>query len=379
MLSSNSVELGLGDAHTEGTPSEIRCVLGVSFHMSATYFARLASETPTRMWVNNPTRMEVELALAQGAVGCTPNPAHGGSLLRRAPDEIRPYIATAAREAEDDDDAVELVHRWLVCEILPRFRPLHDASAGQLGFVSLQGAPERDTDGSVIAAEARMARSLGPNCVPKIPATKPGLRAFEAIVAEGHPTLVTEVFSLAQVVEFCERYQIVTATAGVYPVFMIAPITGIFGDHLRAVATRDGISVDPAVLDWAGVVFARAAARLVADRAYPVTLLFGGARTKLDLLGLVGSPNQLTVNWSTFAEVLEADPEVRATIFDEAPNEVVATLLRNFDDFRRALVLGGLTLDQFEHFGPVQHFRSTFLAGWTATREAVRAARAERT
>jgi transaldolase len=353
-------------------------VPGVDVRMSATYFARLARETPTRVWVNNPTHTEVDRALEQGAVGCTLNPAFGGSLVRRAPDEIGPYIARAARETDDDDDAVESIHRWLICEILPRFRPLHDESAGRLGFVSLQGAPEKDTDGAAILADARMARTLGSNCIPKIPATRPGLGAFEALVAEGHPTLITEVFSLDQVVLFSEAYRSVTATTGVHPCFVMAPITGIFGDHLRAIAARDGIAVDPAVLDWAGVVFARAAARLVADRGYPVTLLFGGARTQLDLTGLVGSSNQMTVNWSTFAEVLDADPEVRATIFEEPPSAIVEALLRDFDDFRRALSIGALTVDEFEEFGPVRHFRNAFLAGWAATREAVRAARAER-
>ena len=44
------------------------------------YFSRLVSETPTRVWVNNPTAEEVGLALANGAVGCDDEPG-----LRREP------------------------------------------------------------------------------------------------------------------------------------------------------------------------------------------------------------------------------------------------------------------------------------------------------
>ena len=33
------------------------------------YFRRLVSETPSRVWVNNPTEEEIGLALAAGAVG----------------------------------------------------------------------------------------------------------------------------------------------------------------------------------------------------------------------------------------------------------------------------------------------------------------------
>ena len=195
------------------------------------------------------------------------------------------------------------------------------------------------------------------------------------LVRDGQPTLVTEVFSLAQVIESCERYLRVTAVTGIRPEFVMAPIAGIFGDHLRAVAKRDGIEVAPESLELAGVTFARAAARLVRDREYPVTLLFGGARTMLDLTGLVGSRHQATVNWSTFAEILDADVTVRSTIEDEVPEDVRRLLVSSFEPMRQALVEDGLTVDEFEGFGPVQHFRDNFIAGWNTMLGAIGDAR----
>jgi hypothetical protein len=47
-----------------------------------------------------------------------------------------------------------------------------------------------------------------------------------------------------------------------------------------------------------------------------------------------------------------------------------------FEDFRRAMRLDGLTLEEFEGFGPVQHFRNAFIAGWTKVHEAIAAERA---
>lgn len=38
------------------------------------YFGRLAAQTPSRAWVNNPTEAEIGLALEHGAVGSTTNP-----------------------------------------------------------------------------------------------------------------------------------------------------------------------------------------------------------------------------------------------------------------------------------------------------------------
>ena len=253
------------------------------------------------------------------------------------------------------------------------FLPRFEASGGREGWVSFQGAPGLDTEVEPILEAARMARELGVNCIPKIPATGPGLEALDRLVREGCPTLMTEVFSLAQVTETCERYLRAAKESGQRPVFIMAPITGIFGDHLRKIADRDGLDVSPTATRWAGVIWARAAKQLVDERGYPVQLLYGGARTIEDLSGLVGGPHAATVNWSTFEEILEADPERRETVDDPPPAGVLEQLTAMFDDFRRALVIDGLKVEEFETFGPVQHFRDAFIAGWTAVRDTVEA------
>lgn len=341
--------------------------------MSETYFEWLVRATPSRAWINNPTEREVDLAISQGAVACTTNPAYGGNLLKRAPGEIEPDIAQVAADGVRGDEAVARVQRRLVSRLLPRFRPHFDATAGREGWVSFQGAPELDVDAGHIMDAARMARSLGPNCIPKIPATEPGLEAMEILIGEGEPVLMTEVFSLAQVRETCERYLRAAEEGGTRPVFIMAPITGIFGDHLRKVADREALTIAPEAVTWAGVIWARAAKRFVDEQRYPVQLLYGGARTIADLTELVGGPHASTMNWATFEEVLEAEPERRETVGDAPPAEIVRELSATFEDFRRALDVDALDLDEFEGFGPVQHFRDAFIAGWTAVRDAIEA------
>ena len=329
------------------------------------YFAKLIAETPSRVWINNPTSSEIDLALANGAVGCTTNPAFGGNLVRRAPDEILPVIDAALAELPDaaDQTVADAVQERLVARIAERFRPLHAASGGRWGYVSIQGAPETDTDGEVIWEEARVAHALGPNVAPKIPATAPGLVAFERVVAEGWPVIVTEVFSLDQLHTTCELYLRVTDRTGRRPRFFVSPITGIFGDHLKKIAARDRLDVPSEVMDQAGIGLARRCAALVAERGWPVTLLFGGARIAEDLTGLVGEPHCATVNWSTFAEILAANPQVERTIDRPLNPGVERTLLTDFPDVATAWNLGRLSIDEYEGFGPVQHFRDNFLAG----------------
>jgi len=346
-------------------------VLDVDAAMNGTYFGWLARETPSRAWINNPTRQEIDLALAQGAVSCTTNPAFGGSLLTRSPEEIVPDIEDVAASGARGDAAVAMVQERLVARILPHFAELHERSAGREGWVSTQGAPGLDTEPGPILESARAARALAPNCIPKIPATAPGLEALDVLVRENEPLLMTEVFSLAQVTETCRRYLRAADESGHRPVFIMAPITGIFGDHLRKLSARDGLDIAPEDVTWAGVIWARAAKRLVDAEGYPVQLLYGGARSTADLTELVGGPHASTINWSTFVEVLDEDPPRRETVDDAVPADIDSRLRATFDDFARAMEPEGLDLEDFEGFGPVQHFRDNFIAGWVAVRDAL--------
>ena len=320
------------------------------------------------MCVNNPTAEEIGLALAQGAVGCTTNPTHCGGLLRRAPEEVKPVVAKSVQEMPhaSECEVVEVVQRALVARIVDRFRPVFDATGGREGFVSIQGAPAPDTDGESTWRAAQMGRAIGPNAVPKIPATLPGFVAFERVVESGWPVIVTEVFSLDQLEAACERYEAVTAKVGVRPPFFASPITGILGDHLKKRARQTGLDVSQREIELAGVYLARRCAALVAERGYPVRLLFGGARTTEDLTGLVGHRHCATINWVTFSEIISRDPPLERTI-DQAPERtIVERLLATFPDVWKAWELGRLAPEEFEQFPPVVHFRDSFLTAWRA-------------
>ena len=328
------------------------------------YFGRLVSQSPTRVWVNNPTEAEIELAIAQGAVGATTNPAYAGGLLRRAPREIVPIIDACLRASTDDHVVADLVQQRLVGRIATRFRPHFDSTSGTAGFVSIQGSPEADVDGERIWKEAQAGKAIAPNATPKIPATLPGFVAMERVVASKWPVIVTEVFSLDQLAAACDLYVRVTDRTGVRSPFFLSPITGILGDYLKKLAKVRGVEVSEKAMEVAGIGLARRCAALVAERGYPVTLLFGGARIPDDLTGLIGARHHATINWSTFAEILDLDPPVERTIDAPLQSDVERLLLTTFPDVWKAWGIGRLASEDFEAFGPVQHFRDNFLAGW---------------
>ena len=345
--------------------------------MTDHYFERVRRETGGRFWVNNPTLEEMDLALAHGAMGCTTNPGYGGNLVKRAPAEVLPIVRACLAESDDDEVVAELVQARLVGRICERFAGLYAATGGREGFVSIQGAPERDTRGADIIEAAEVAWGIAPNATPKIPATSPGYEAFGHALRQGSQVIVPEVFSVAQVFETCERYLAITAETGLRPPFFMSPITGILGDHLKKVARRDGLDVPDAAMEMAGVIVSRACYEVVREREYPVTLLYGGARSALDFSGLIGGHMAATINWSTAAELIEQDPPARASVTDAADPAVTRILTDAFPEMRQALDPAGLLLEDFEGFGPVLHFRDYFIDGWNGVRAMIRAARAD--
>ena len=50
--------------------------------MARDYFHRVAAETKTRVWVNNPSLTDLRNAMDAGAINCTTNPAYGAKLLK---------------------------------------------------------------------------------------------------------------------------------------------------------------------------------------------------------------------------------------------------------------------------------------------------------
>jgi transaldolase len=93
-------------------------------------------------------------------------------------------------------------------DALAVLRPVHDASGGIDGFVSLEVAPSlaHDTDGTIRAARHFHELVAEPNLYVKIPATAEGVPAIRAMLAEGRSINITLLFSLERYGEVIEAY-----------------------------------------------------------------------------------------------------------------------------------------------------------------------------
>ena len=88
------------------------------------------------------------------------------------------------------------------------FRPIHDATKGVDGWVSLEVSPLLANDAAATIKEAARlhARAKLPNLLIKIPGTPEGVVAIEESIAAGVPVNVTLLFSKEQYLEAANAY-----------------------------------------------------------------------------------------------------------------------------------------------------------------------------
>ncbi len=332
--------------------------------MKDNYFSILKNETKTRFWINNPSEREIKLALEQGAVNCTTNPAFCSKLISSEPEYLQQVIDDVIKEYPDIEEAAKVVYQRASKRIMEFFCPIYEESKGTEGFVTMQDDPRKDEDTESIINAALENRKLGKNFMVKIPVIKGGIEAIEGCVEENIPICATEVFSISQAVYMCEKYTEAVKRTGNSPRFFITHISGIFDEYLKKYALRENIKIDSGLIDSAGLSVARKEYAILKKMGYKTTLLGGGARGPHHFTGLAGGSVHITINWSTAEEIINSGVTVENTLDTEISSTIIDELKEKFEDYRKAYDEDGLQVDEFAGFGPVQLFRNSFLKGW---------------
>lgn len=348
--------------------------------MKTGYFHRVAALTPTKMWINNVTKEEADLAIEAGAMGCTQNPSYTWKMLNH-PDykEISMNLLRETLKESDDDNEVEcMLQRKLVKVIGEKFIKVYNATHGKHGYVSIQGDPIHEDDAQVIIDEGRKNREMSPNIMIKIPATEAGVVAMDTLIKENTPINATEVMGVSQVVEICEMANKIRTENKVNPPIYISLITGIYDEWLQKEVEMLGIEIKPDILYQAGLVIAKKVYRILHDREYNVGFIGGGVRGFQHFTEMVGGDVCITMNWGgTVDKLIEMDLPVVSRLFNPVQDEVLDTLLEKVPGFRKAYMENGLTTKEYEEFGPVEFFRDMFVDAWEKTIELIKKERAK--
>jgi transaldolase len=165
------------------------------------------------LWLDNITRGLLtsgtlgryirELAVT----GLTSNPTIFDHAVRNGD-----FYDEAIRKKAEEGKSGEALFFELALEDLTQaadlFRPVHDATGGVDGWVSLEVSPllADDTAGTIKAAARLHARAQRPNLFIKIPGTRAGIPAIEESIFAGVPVNVTLLFSREHYLAAAEAY-----------------------------------------------------------------------------------------------------------------------------------------------------------------------------
>lgn len=166
-----------------------------------------------RIWLDNITRgLVTSGTLARyiadfSVTGLTSNPTIFDRAISDGDFYDEAILEKAAAGKSGEQLFFELALEDLT-EAADLFRPVHDASGGVDGWVSLEVSPELadDTDATVKAAAQLHARAQRPNLFVKIPGTIAGLPAIEDAIFAGVPVNVTLLFSSEHYQAAAEAY-----------------------------------------------------------------------------------------------------------------------------------------------------------------------------
>jgi transaldolase len=142
----------------------------------------------------------------EGIRGATTNPAIFEKALSS------PQFSAAIRRLRKRGFGAEAIYRQLSIEAVQGaadvFRPVYDQSGGEDGYVSIEVSPLLAYDTKLTISQAKELFWLidRKNVMIKIPATKEGLPAIEALVCHGIAVNATLIFSVSRYREVAQAY-----------------------------------------------------------------------------------------------------------------------------------------------------------------------------
>lgn len=325
--------------------------------------------TKTSLWNDSADPVELARSIEFGAVGATCNPVIALTAIKS---DLNVWLPRLAEIARANPHATESQIGWMAVERLSidaarLLEPAFQRTGGRDGRLSIQTDPRLHRDADALVEQAIHFSELAPNIIVKIPATKVGIEAIEEATFRGVSINVTVSFTVSQALaaaEAIERGLNRRASAGL-PEREFGSVVTIMGgrldDWLKYRASKDRVLIDPGYLEWAGVATLKKAHHLFVERGYRSRILSAAFRNFMQWSELVGgdlviSPPfdwQLRINENAIPAEDRIDFAVDARIID--------VLRDRFPDFVKAYDVDGMTIDEFDSFGPTRRTLRQFL------------------
>jgi transaldolase len=330
---------------------------------------QMTQTTPTCLWNDSASIDELTRSIDDGAVGATCNPVIAVSVLKKELAAWRPRIESLLDElptATEDQIGWKLIEELSV-RAARLLEPAFKQHAGRNGRLSIQTDPRYFRDAAAIVEQALAFNRLAPNMIVKIPVTKAGIAAIEESTYRGVSINATVSFTLPQCIAVGEAVErgLRRREAEGQDVASMGPVctimVGRLDDWLKVIQERDGLSVDPGYLEWAGVAVFKKAYQIFRERGYRLRLLSAAFRNHMHWSELVGADAVISPPYAWQQRLNASGIEVKSRIADPVDPKLVGELVSKFPDFRRAYSEDGLTIEEFDGFGPTRRTLRQFI------------------
>jgi transaldolase len=328
--------------------------------------------TQTDFWNDSCSVEELTYAIENGAVGATTNPTIVLGVLKKEMPLWRERIFLIIRENPDwteDQITWKLIEEMAVrgAELL---LPVFEREKGLKGRISIQTNPAFYRTPEAIIRQALHFNTLAPNMQIKAPVTKAGVQAIEEITYQGVNINATVSFTVPQALAvgaavergLKRREAEGKSVTGMTPVCTL--MIGRMDDWLHLLEKRDNIAMTPGYADWAGIACIKKAYPIYKERGYRTRLLAAAYRHHLHWSELIGGDIVLTIPYEWQKQFNASSIEVKERFQDPVPPTILDSLYTTFPDFRRAYDVDGLSIDEFERFGPTVRTLRSFIASY---------------
>ena len=334
---------------------------------------QMTQTTPTCLWNDSASLEELTYSIEHGAVGATCNPVIAYSMLKREMHlwrtRILELIAEMATATEDQIG-------WRVIEEMSAtgaalLEPTFHAHAGRNGRLSIQTDPRFYRNTEAILEQATRFSQLAPNMIVKVPVTRAGIPAIEEATYRGISINATVSFTLPQSIAVAEaverglqrREREGKDISAMGPVCTI--MVGRLDDWLKVLLDRENISTDPGFLEWAGVAVFKKTYAIFQERGYRLRLLSAAFRNHMHWSEFIGGDVVISPPCAWQRRYNASDIEIISRIEKPVDPIIVQELLRRFPAFKAAYTEGGLTVDEFDTFGPTRRTLRQFIGACT--------------
>ena len=327
---------------------------------------------PTDFWNDSCSVEELTYAIEHGAVGATSNPTIVEQVLRQERHlwEDRILELIARNPSWSDEDVMGKVFEEIAVKGAELLLPVFEGEDGMKGRMSIQTNPSLFRNVDKMVSQAVYYDSLAPNMQVKLPATSRGIAAIEEATYRGVNINATVSFTVPQAVAIGEAVErgLERRTEEGLETEQMSPVTTIMvgrtDDWMGVVTKRDGITVNPQYLPWAGVAVFKKASRIYQKRGFRSRLLAAAYRHHLHWSEFIGGDVILTIpsNWQKLFNSSEV--EVKDRMDDPVAPEIIEELYDRVPDFAKAYDEDGMTVEEFDTYGATVRTLRGFIASY---------------